>query len=236
MAENRRESRRQSGEPAQREALIAAGGQIDLARFREEADRIRRAGGLLVAADRGLEAFWALREAPDIAVGDFDSVSSEALAWYTGCEGFRLERHRPEKDQSDTELAFETAREAGVKSLTLMGATGTRLDHTLSNIHLLKTAEDLGLHCILLDGNNRIRLVSGRTVFYRERDRYPYISFLPLSEEVFPITLTGFRYPLKEYHMVLGAESTRCVSNEIEQEEAVLDFSSGLLLAVEAND
>ena len=233
--ENKR-TKRKSGGPVEREALIAAGGQIDLAQLREEAKRIRLKGGLLIAADRGLEAFCRLQEAPDIAVGDFDSVSPEALTWYTGCEGYRLERHRPEKDQSDTELAFDTAREAGVKRLTLMGATGTRLDHTLSNIHLLKTARDRGLSCVLLDKNNRIRLVSGRTVFGREGERYPYLSFLPLSEEVFPVTLTGFRYPLKAYHMVLGTECTRCVSNEIVEEEAVLDFSEGLLLAIEAKD
>lgn len=218
----------------EKEALIAAGGQMDPEQFREEADRIRRAGGLCIAADRGLEAFWRLGEVPDIAVGDFDSVSPEALAWYTGCEGSRLERHRPQKDQSDTELAFETAREAGVKRLTFMGATGTRLDHTFSNIHLLKTARDQGLDCVLLDRNNRVRLINGRTVFYREQ--YPYLSFLPLSEEVTHMTLTGFRYPLKDYHMVLGVECTRCVSNEIAQKEAIVDFAEGLLLAVEAKD
>ncbi len=235
-----------------KKALIVAGGRIDIGQLAEEVRRLRGAEGgkatceenpsLVIAADSGLEA---LRRAqalcgelavPDMAVGDFDSVSAPTLAYFTEKERVRFERHRPEKDQSDTELALTLAARSGVTDVLLMGATGTRLDHVLANIHLLKEAMDMGLACTLLDSHNRIRLLAGRTVFRRETSPYAYVSFVPLTVEVTHVFLRGFRYPLTDYQAVLGSECGRMVSNEIQDEEAVADFASGLLLAIESRD
>jgi len=202
----------------------------------------RHGCGLLIAADRGLEALRQARELcgesalPDVAVGDFDSVSAGTLAFFEGLGGIRFERHRPEKNQSDTELALAVAAESGAEDVLLMGVTGTRLDHMLSNVLLLKEGRDMGLRCTLLDAHNRLRLLAGRTVFRREDSPYSYISFLPLTARVEGITLRGFRYPLEGYSMELGAECGLCVSNEIRDREAVVDFSGGLLLAIESKD
>lgn len=217
-------------------ALIVSGGNVDAGQLREQASRIREAGGLLIAADSGLEMLKTLELKPDVAVGDFDSVSEETLAFYTARQGIRFERHRPEKNESDTELAFSIAKEAGATELLLLGAVGTRLDHVLANIHLLKEALDWGIPCVILDCHNRIRLVTGRTVFRRAECPYPYISFIPLTMEVTHIRLTGFKYPLADHHMRLGVECGHCVSNEIAAQEAVLEFESGLLLAIESRD
>lgn len=242
-----------------RQALIVSGGQTDPAQLAAEIRRIREVGGLFVAADSGLEAVKRLidrteqpEEAeltasgqtafpaplflPDIAVGDFDSVSSDTLERFMQYHQIRFERHRPQKNESDTELAFTIAMESGAAAVTLMGATGTRLDHVLSNIHLLKEAMDRGLECCILDGHNRIRLTAGRMTFRRLDCPYPYISFVPLTMEVTHLKLTGFKYPLSDYHMVLGVECGHCISNEIAAEEAVLDFESGLVLVIESAD
>lgn len=217
-------------------ALIVAGGRIDAGQLHIQVQQNRTEGGLLIAADRGLEALIQQKIRPDVAVGDFDSVSEETLAAYMADAGIRFERHRPEKNESDTELAFSIAREAGAERIVILGATGTRLDHMLANVHLLKEAFDLGLECFLLDRHNRVRLVSGRTVFRREESPYPYISFVPLTMEVTHMRLTGFKYPLSDHHMVLGVECGHCISNELAAEEAVLEFASGLLLAIESKD
>ncbi len=218
-------------------ALIVSGGSTDEGQLREQIMRLRAENGLLIAADSGLEALDQLQDVlPDVAVGDFDSVDPQVLERFQQRGEIRFERHRPEKNETDTELAFSIAQEAGVQDVVLMGATGTRLDHVLSNIHLLKAAMDRGLRCQLLDPHNRIRLVSGRTIFYRDAQAYPFVSLIPLTMEVKGITLTGFKYPLQDHHLVLGQECGLCVSNELAAEEAVLDFTDGLLLVVEARD
>ena len=233
-------------------ALIVSGGQTDLGQLRQQIEKLRREDGLLIAADSGLEVLDQLivqqnvegagktdTESiyyPNVAVGDFDSVDPQVLDRFQQRGKIRLERHRPEKNETDTELAFTIAQEAGATDIILMGATGTRLDHVLSNIHLLKAAMDRGLNCQLLDLHNRIRLVRGRTAFVKKEESYPFVSFVPLTMEVKGITLTGFKYPLIDHDLILGQECGLCVSNELAAEEAVLDFAQGLLLVVEARD
>lgn len=228
-------------------ALIISGGQTDLEQLRQQIQSLRSQNGLLIAADSGLEALDQLIRqetqpgseedyVPDVAVGDFDSVDPKVLEHFQQRSHIRWERHRPEKNETDTELAFTIAREAGVTDIILMGATGTRLDHVLSNVHLLKAAMDLGLGCQLLDRHNRIRLVAGRTIFVKSEESYPFVSFVPLTMEVKGVTLQGFKYPLVDHDLILGQECGLCVSNELAEAEAVLDFVQGLLLVVEARD
>ncbi len=217
-------------------ALIVAGGETDLSQLAGEAERLRESEGLLIAADRGLEAMQSAGLIPDVAVGDFDSVDPKVLEFFLRRPGIRFERHRPEKNQSDTELAFFIAREAGVQKLTLMGVTGTRLDHVLSNIQLLREAEKEGVDCCLLDAHNRIRMAKSPMTFYREGNPFSYVSFIPLSPEVTGITLKGFKYPLTDYHMVLGQECSLCVSNELAEPEGMLTFQKGSMLAIESRD
>lgn len=232
-------------------ALIVSGGQTDPEQLEQQIQSLRAKEGILIAADSGLEVLdqLILQEnqqeipmenstvfVPDVAVGDFDSVDPQVLERFQQRGEIRWERHRPEKNETDTELAFTIALEAGVTDVILMGVTGTRLDHVLSNVHLLKAAMDHGVSCQLLDAHNRIRLVDRGMVFSMAEDPYPFVSFLPLTMEVKGITLTGFKYPLKDHHLILGQECGLCVSNELAAEEAVLSFDQGLLLVIEARD
>ena len=41
------------------------------------------------------------------------------------------------KDLTDTELAFDIAIKQRPEQIVMFGVTGSRLDHTLANIHLL---------------------------------------------------------------------------------------------------
>lgn len=229
--------------------LIVSGGQTDPAQLKAEYERLRADGGVFIAADSGLEAIRGIQEEaggtldtgirsyiPDIVVGDFDSVSPDTLRYFQRMDGVRWERHRPEKDESDTELAFTIAAEEGCQELLLMGATGTRLDHVISNIHLLKAGKSRGLDCTILDLHNRIRLTTEPVTFYKKDCPYPFISFIQLSEEVTHMWLTGFKYKLEDYHMVLGVECGHCVSNEITEERAELSFEKGTLLIIESCD
>ncbi|MBP3926388.1 MAG: thiamine diphosphokinase, partial [Clostridium sp.] len=61
-----------------------------------------------------------------------------------------------------------------------------------------------------------------------------YISFLPLTEEVRGITLTGFKYPLTDKDIAIG--TSLCISNELKKEEGVLELENGVLICVESHD
>jgi thiamine pyrophosphokinase len=84
---------------------------------------------LVIAADGGLRHLKALDIAPDIVLGDFDSLG------YTPAGG---EVHPVEKDDTDAMLAVRRGLALGCREFVLYGGMdGPRLDHTIANLQTL---------------------------------------------------------------------------------------------------
>lgn len=188
----------------------------------------------VIAVDAGLEAVKALGILPDVIVGDFDTVKPEVLSEFRQMEHIIWEVHQPEKDETDTELALNRAMASGCGEIAVLGATGGRLDHMLGNIHLLYLCLQKGIFAYLLDSQNKVYLLDEGKDFFEETLWGKYVSFLPLSQEVKGITLTGFKYPLYEKDIEIG--TSLCISNELIEEEARIDFREGVLICVESHD
>ena len=151
----------------------------------------------VIAVDGGLAVLDRLGLIPDAVVGDFDTVSPELLEKYQRLGGtIRWEVHKPEKDETDTELAVNTAIALGCDNLLLLGATGGRLDHFMGNLHLLYLCLKKGVYGAIADEQNRLTILDKGRTFQKGECFGTYISFLPLSLEVKGVTLTGFAYPL----------------------------------------
>lgn len=187
-----------------------------------------------IGADRGMEALAALSVSPDCLVGDFDSVRPEILEAYKKKTGIEWLVFRPEKDETDTELALRRALEEKPDEICLFGGTGTRLDHVLGTVHVMKKALDAGVFCELIDPYNRLYLIDRDRWFYREELYGPYLSFLPFGGPVHQVTLTGFRYPLREAEIAYGSSLT--VSNELSEAKGFLKKGEGLFLVAESRD
>lgn len=212
--------------------LIVTGGKLDLSfagPFLKNQSFER-----IIAVDGGLKAVKELGLEPDVIVGDFDSVDPLVLEYYRSRDHIVWDMRRPEKDETDTELAFLRAQAMGCTDLVILGATGGRIDHMLGNIHLLFPCLQKGIRASLFDGQNRIFLLDGSYTFRRQELWGKYISFLPLTERVEGITLRGFKYPLTERDIEIG--TSLCLSNELEEEEGTITFREGVLIAVESHD
>ncbi len=212
--------------------LVITGGPIDLG-FAGDFLKDRRFNKV-IAVDAGLEAVKALGILPDVIVGDFDTVKPEVLSEFRQMEHIIWEVHQPEKDETDTELALNRAMASGCGKIAVLGATGGRLDHMLGNIHLLYLCLQKGIFAYLLDSQNKVYLLDEGKDFFEETLWGKYVSFLPLSQEVKGITLTGFKYPLYEKDIEIG--TSLCISNELIEEEARIDFREGVLICVESHD
>jgi len=109
------------------EALLVCGGEAPpLSRLEQ---RLRRFG-LVCAADSGLDTLIAWCVAPDIIVGDMDSVSDPAAA--SRFPLARLLTAPRDKDETDTEMGLEALAAAGADRIVLAGGGGGRLDHLLA--------------------------------------------------------------------------------------------------------
>lgn len=217
--------------------ILVAGGRVEPSFVETVLKEEKQAW--VIAIDGGLSILRLFNWIPQEIVGDFDTVSSEVLTWYRQFPQIIWQTHQPEKDATDTELAMEAARQAGCTKVILLGATGGRLDHELSNIQLLNLYSDV-MQTEILDEKNRITLLrSGESglvqrVFDKNKLYGKYVSFVPLSENVSGITLTGFKYPLTQKDITIG--SSLCISNEVLEEKAMITFTRGTLLCIEARD
>ena len=211
-------------------AILVCGGTLAAAFLREAAAKEKEV--VLYAVDGGLTVIDEAGMKPDYLIGDFDTVSKELIERYeTVCETIR---HRPEKDATDTELAVDHALEHGADRIVLLGATGSRFDHTMANVHMLCRVLLRGRFAELIDKNNRITL--HRIPFQIDKKELSgtYLSFLPFFGEVEEVTLTGVKYPL--YRKTLTAGSSLSISNEALDGKINVSFSNGYLLMIESRD
>ncbi|MGI6777036.1 MAG: thiamine diphosphokinase [Acetivibrionales bacterium] len=185
----------------------------------------------IICTDGAVRHLELLGIKPDVLLGDFDSISSSELMRYKS-SGVPLCKYPAEKDMTDTELAVDFAVDKGYGRIIILGALGTRFDHSLSNIFLLKKMLDRKVEGVIIDEYNEIRLIKDRITLTREER--VMITLLPLSSKVEGITTKGLRYPLFNATIEIG--SSWGVSNEFTQDTAEVTIGSGLLLVIKSRD
>ncbi len=192
-----------------------------------------RPSDYVIGADSGADFLVRSGRNPDLALGDFDSVPQDRLPAIRAAAGETCAVDAVDKDWTDTELAMREALRRGYRRILLLGGLGTRFDHSLANVHLLQQAFDHGCEAILLDEHNEIRLCSGECRIKAD-SKFPYVSLLPLTPKATGVTLTGFRYPLREAVLTLGYSIG--ISNVLEAETGRITVREGLLLVVRSRD
>ena len=125
---------------------------------------------LVIAADGGARHADDLGVVIDLWVGDGDSLGEAGLT-ALAATGVPIELSRPDKDETDTELAVRAALARGADRLVIVGALGgPRVDHALANVGLLALAELAGRPAVILEARSRISLVRAHR---RARGRRP---------------------------------------------------------------
>jgi len=185
---------------------------------------------LVIAADGGANHLEKMNIKPDILLGDFDSFSSSNLANYKE-QGIEVIQFPAEKDMTDSELAINIAIERGCNQIVLLGATGSRLDHTMANIFMLKMMLDKGIEGWIANENNQITLIKDRLDIKKKDDIN--ITLLALTQ-VTGVTIEGFYYPLDDVTLEVG--STWGVSNKLIADKGVVTIKSGLLYVMLTKD
>ena len=189
----------------------------------------------LMAADRGLDFFRETGLTPDLADGDFDSVSSEGKTYLESLTDTEIVQLQPEKDDTDTQSALNLAIQRGARSILILGATGGRLDHFLGNLGLLTLGKIKGARVALADEQNYICLAESGRKIQKDRQFGRYVSFFPVGGDVEGLTLKGFKYSLDGYCLTV-ADSGLTVSNEIQDTYAQVFYEKGSLLMIMSRD
>ena len=188
----------------------------------------------IIAGDRGLEALYKLKIIPNHVVGDFDSVSPEILEFYKRQSQIIFYTFNAEKDNTDTDIALKLAIQLKSSKITILGALGKRMDHAIANIHILKDALEANIPCQIIDEHNRIYLINKEMTLEKDKVYGKYVSLIPLTSTVEGLTLTGFKYPLSDYTLLIG--TSLGISNEIITDKAHIEMKNGILIVIESRD
>ena len=216
--------------------ILVAGGSCDPEWLKNELDQLYEqepGAWKCMGIDAGALTLIRAGYTPDHVTGDFDSVTDEEREIIFGRTAERTVLN-PVKDDTDMEAALRYAVAAEAEELRIYGATGSRLDHTLTNIRLLMIPGEAGIPAVMKDPCNRIRIISGATRITRDSSCGKYISLLPLDVPVKGITLKGFRYPMENGE--LSPVGSLGVSNELAADEGEILFTEGRLLLMETRD
>lgn len=211
--------------------IIISGGNINENFFKEVMKK--NEFNNVIACDRGLEVLYKCNIKPNYIIGDFDSINKNILENYKKASDIKIISLNPEKDYTDTHMALKLAIDLNSNDITIVGAIGTRLDHTLANINILKEALDNDVNCKIINENNYISLIDKTTIIEKD-NRYKYVSLIPITTVATGITLQGFKYSLQNATMKIG-ESIG-VSNEQIDEVARIELKEGILILLRTKD
>lgn len=183
-------------------------------------------GAIVIAADGALDHARAAGLTPAALVGDLDSISPEGAAWAEA--NATIQRHPPDKEHTDTELALATAADFNPARLILISGGGDRLDHTFAAIGALGHPSLTSIPTI--DGwwgRQQLFVIHGPGRASRRLPLGTTISALALQGPCRGVTITGVRWPLDDAD--LGPTRGLGISNETTADDVEITLASGVL-------
>ncbi|MBX7067213.1 MAG: thiamine diphosphokinase [Parachlamydiales bacterium] len=173
----------------------------------------------IIAVDGGLIHCEKMGILPHLIVGDFDSCPKDLLDKYKSIPTILLEK---DKDETDLEAAI---RAVGTKDVTLYGAWGHRIDHSLTNALLLTRHSGMKMETeteivFAIETEVEMKCKIGQT-----------LSLIPLNGPASGIITSGLKWELKNGKLdqfFIGI-SNICIKNVIK-----ISLKKGMLLCVTA--
>ena len=196
---------------------------------------------LIIAADSGYNNASRLGVRPGLLLGDLDSIDRKSLA-PDELEHIEKIIVPAIKDDTDTQLAVDTAISRGADEIYIIGGLGGRLDHTLSSVFLLEYIADRGAGAVMTDGQSRVRVMktAGEPVSleipktFDGENGFRYLSLVSLTDECNGVRISGVFYPLGG--VTLKRSYSYAVSNEITSDHAEITLARGTMLVIESRD
>ncbi len=208
--------------------VIIANGDLE---YTSDIIKIIKNAQMIISADGGARHLRTLNILPHVMIGDFDSLNPDNYSFFKKKQ-IKILNFPLKKGHTDTELCVSYALENKADDITFLGVTGSRLDHTLANIFLLKKLAKLNIQARIIDKHNEIYIVTN----FIELKGTPkeLLSIIPVTQNVTGVTLTGFEYPLENASMQMG--DTLGISNIFKESVASISIKKGALIVTRSKD
>jgi thiamine pyrophosphokinase len=177
----------------------------------------------LLAADGGANHLARIGLRPSAVIGDLDSISAGVRVWL----GEERMIRRPDQDAPDLEKALVHALdELALDRLTVLGATGGRLDHAVVNLGLL-ARRAMGDGLVYLAADHRVVAVTGEAALDAAAgETWSFFTFDPAVR----VTLDGVRWPVAGHPLDLP--SSPSISNQAVGDAVTIHANGGAVVAL----
>ncbi len=198
------------------EYVLIIGHDMDFTRFNFQ-------NRYVIGVDEG--AYVALKNNVklDVAIGDFDSIDPEKLAYIK--EKTKVIQLPQEKNETDTMAALKLCKDA-TRIIILGGIQGKRIEHFIANLILMENYPKVEM----LDNNSHMYIMDSS--FSIKKNDYKFISFFALRET--RLTLEGFSYPLNNY--ILKNNDPLTISNELTSPMGIVTIKDGRVLVIQSKE
>ncbi len=177
----------------------------------------------IIAADNGLSLLHQFNIAPDLIVGDLDSITPTLLQCYPVTP---IEKFPSKKDFSDTELGIKKAITLNPKEIILLAVTGNYFDHSFATIISLFRNYKPGIEMKIITSNSLIFPINKKITLLHHKGRR--FSLFPISN-IKNFTMRGARYQFSKNNLKVTDYS---LSNVITEERLEVDLEKGMLFCV----
>lgn len=176
----------------------------------------------VVCADSGYDNAVKAGFAPDIVIGDMDSIRSKIKS---DIKIIKLPVH---KDETDTQVCIDYLVKSGYTKAYMTCAVGGRIDHTMANIVLLAYGIRKNIDITIIGEDFYMFPITGK----REISGNPGETFsvFPYGGNCIGVTENGFEYTLNGAK--LECDTPLGISNVLTGNKAIIEVENGILIAV----
>ncbi len=188
-------------------------------------------GTFVIAADGGASHCSNLRITPNVIIGDMDSITKsmiEKLGSAAGNGDIQFISFNQSKDESDTQLALDFLVKNGYEKIIVIGAFGSRADHSYANLSLLSSPAYDNVSVSIITENSETFVVKKSCSIKGETGKK--ISVFSLTPFTFFKKTTGLKYKLKNESLLFSP--ARGLSNEFIKDIAEISITEGWLLVI----
>ncbi|KAF0152127.1 MAG: thiamine pyrophosphokinase [Ignavibacteria bacterium] len=177
----------------------------------------------LICADGGANSAQKLNLVPDYIIGDFDSIDKSVREFFSDkCSIIQIKR----QNDTDVEKCLKFAIKKGFTDVMLLGATGSRLDHSFCNLGLvLKFFEQIKIK--ILHENSLLEAVDGSVTLKASANEI--ISIYGIDQKT-TITSNGLKYILDNTALPFGEKES--TSNVALANSVSLDIKRGRIFLI----
>lgn len=207
----------------------------------------------IICVDGGANMAYKLGIKPSIIVGDMDSIEPDILKYYK-TQKVEIVEVDPKKDYTDFEIALLVLQNKSLANINkrfvdseyidikytkkfttydiiVFGATGKRLDMTMSNMKKLHNSMNMSFVTENFETIKYLKFDKNYTkhqLFNAENKTFSIIPITDLKE----ITLIGFEYPLKKINI---SNNLSLVSNVVNDAISVIECKMGEMYIIIGN-